>query len=281
MVRPLRSLGSAICLVASRNGYVTDTQRRNNFEVTVRENLEKVRDNLEKVAYTAVGAPVAGVRAMKEKTEAMTRTVKDKRGELQSEVAQEIQDWIDEGEALIDRLVDWIRTSDAPAELRAVRESAAEQVQSGVASITSRIEQVVDLVEPDIALTEIRGVGPATAESLRSAGVTGIASFLDRTATDAAMAELANEAAISEQVLADWRTQVDLTAINGVGDAYRRALNAIGIGTMTHLANADAGMIVDRLSSLDRPGLPSQDPSKATVSKWIQKARRLSLEDRK
>lgn len=50
---------------------------------------------------------------------------------------------------------------------------------------------------------------------------------------------------------------------------------------MTHLANADASTIVNRLSDLDRPGLPSQDPNKATVSKWIQKARRLSLEDRK
>lgn len=249
--------------------------------MTVRENLERVRDNLEKVAYTAVGAPVAGVKAMKEKTETMTRTVRKRRSDLKSGLEQELKDWVDEGEALIDRLVDWARSTDAPAELRATRDRAAEQIRSSVAEATSRIEEVVDLVEPDIALTEIRGVGPATAETLRSTGVTGIASFLDRTATDTAMAELANEAAISDEVLADWRTQVDLTAINGVGEAYRRALNAIGIGTMTHLANADADTIVERLSSLDRPGLPSQDPSRATVSKWIQKARRLSLEGRK
>jgi predicted flap endonuclease-1-like 5' DNA nuclease len=110
--------------------------------------------------------------------------------------------------------------------------------------------------------------------------VTGIVSLLDRTA-GSELAKLADRTGISEDALADWRTQIDLTSIDGVGDANQRALHAIGIGTMTHLANADASTITDRMRDLDRPGLPSQDPSKATVSKWIQKARRLSLEDRK
>jgi hypothetical protein len=121
--------------------------------VTVRENLERVRENLEKVAYTAVGAPVVGVRAMKEKTEAMTRTVRDKRRDLKSDVEQEFQDWVAEGEAVIDRLVDWVRTTDAPAEMRAAGDGVAERVQSGVAGITSKIDRVIDLVEPDIELT--------------------------------------------------------------------------------------------------------------------------------
>jgi predicted flap endonuclease-1-like 5' DNA nuclease len=248
--------------------------------VTVRENLERVRENLEKVAYTAVGAPVVGARAMKEKTEAMTRTVRDKRRDLKSDVEQEFQDWVAEGEAVIDRLVDWVRSTDAPTEMRAAGDGVAERVQSGVAGITSKIDRVIDLVEPDIELTEIRGVGPATAKTLRSAGVTGIVSLLDRTA-GSELAKLADRTGISEDALADWRTQIDLTSIDGVGDANQQALHAIGIGTMTHLANADASTITDRMRDLDRPGLPSQDPSKATVSKWIQKARRLSLEDRK
>lgn len=249
--------------------------------MTVRENLEKVKDNLEKVAYTAVGAPVAGVKAVKDKTGAMTRTVKEKRGDLQSDVEKEIKDWVAEGEALVDRMVGWVRSTGAPTDVRSARQGAAEQVRSGVAEIASRIEQTVDLIEPDIALTEIRGVGPATAATLESAGVPGISSLLDRTATEAASKELSDETGIAVDSLAEWRAQADHTAIDGVGDSYQRALHAIGIGTMTHLANADAGAIVDKMSALDRPGLPSQDPSKATVSKWIQKARRLSLADRK
>lgn len=249
--------------------------------MTVKENLEKVKDNLEKVAYTAVGAPVAGMRAMKDKTEAMTRTVKEKRSDLQSDVEKEIKDWVAEGEALVDRMVGWVRSTGAPTEVRSARQSAAEQVRSGLAGIATKIEQTVDLIEPDIALTEVRGIGPATAATMQSVGVPGIASLLERTATEAGLKELSDETGIAVDSLADWRAQVDLTAIDGVGDSYQRAFHAIGIGTMTHLANADAAAIVDKMSNLDRPGLPSQDPSKATVSKWIQKARRRSLQDRK
>lgn len=240
-----------------------------------------VRENLEKVAYTAVGAPIVGVRAMKEKTEAMTRTVREKRSDLKSDVEQEVQDWVAEGEALVDRMVGWVRSTGAPTEIRAARQGAAEQVRSAMTGIASRFDEIVDFVEPDIALTEIRGIGPATATTLESAGVPGISSLLDRTATETGLKKLANETGIAGDSLADWRAQVDLTAIDGVGDSYQRALHAIGIGNLTHLANADAGTIADRMSGLDRPGLPSQDPSKATVSKWILKARRLSLEDRK
>lgn len=249
--------------------------------MTVKENIDMVKTGLEKVAYTAVGAPVAGVKALKSKSEAVTRTVRDKRSDLRSDVEQEVRDWVSEGESLIDRMVDWIRSTDTPAGLRSAGHGAAQQVRSGVAELTSRLEQTVDLLEPDIALTEIRGVGPNTSDTLGSFGVTGIANLLDRTATNAAMSRLATDTGIGEATLKDWRAQIDLTVIDGVGDAYQRALHAIGIGTMTHLANADASTIVDRLSGLDRPGLPSQDPSKATVTKWIQKARRLSLQDRK
>lgn len=249
--------------------------------MTVRENLEKVKDNLEKVAYTAVGAPVAGARALRETTEAMTRKVKKKRNDVQSDVEREIKDWVAEGEALVDRMVDWLRSTGAPTEIRSAGKSAAEQVRSGMADVATRIEQSVDLIEPDIALTEVRGIGPATATTMQSAGVPGISSLLERTATETGLKELSEETGIAPDSLTEWRAQVDLTVINGVGESYQRALHAIGIGTMTHLANADAGSIVDSLSNLDRPGLPSQAPSKATVSKWIQKARRLSLQDRK
>lgn len=257
------------------------TQIRNDFAVTVRENLDRVKDNLEKVAYSAVGAPVAGVRAMKEKTEAMTQTVKERRSDIQSDVEKEVQEWIAEGEAIIDRMVGWVRSTGAPTEVRAARHDAAEQVRSTVSGIASRVEDALDLIEPDIELTEIRGVGPANADTLRSVDAPGISSLLERTNTETAIKELADRTGIAEGTLSDWRAQIDLTAIDGIGDAYQRALHAIGIGTMTHLANADASTIVDRLSGMDRPGLPSQDPSKATVSKWIHSARRLSLKDRK
>lgn len=247
----------------------------------VKENLERVREGLEKVAYTAVGAPVAGAKALKEKTENLSQAVTDRRKDLKSDVEQEFHDWVAEGEAMVDRLVDWVRSTGTPTELRSARRGAAEQVRSAVSGIASRFDEIVDFVEPDIALTEIRGIGPATAASLGSAGVPGISSFLDRTATGAGLKELAVETGIAADTLADWRAQVDLTLIDGVGDSYQRALHAIGIGTMTHLANADASTIVDGMSGMDRPGLPAQDPNKATVSKWIQKARRLSLEDRK
>lgn len=249
--------------------------------MTVKENLDKVREGLEKVAYTAVGAPVIGVKALKEKTENLSQAVNDRRKDLKSDVEQEFQDWVTEGEALIDRMVGWVRSTGAPTEIRAARQEAAEQVRSAVTGIASRFDEIVDFVEPDIELTEIRGIGPATAASLESADVPGISSLLDKTATETGLKKLADETGIAADSLADWRAQVDLTAIDGVGDSYQRALHAIGIGTMTHLANADASTVVERMSSLDRPGLPSQDPNKATVSKWIQKARRLSLKDRK
>ncbi len=250
-------------------------------EKTVKGNIEKVREGLEKVAYTAVGAPVAGVKALKERTENLSQAVSDKRKDLKSDVERELQDWVAEGEALVDRMVGWVRSTGAPTEARAAGQEVVEQVRSAVTGIASRFDEIVDFVEPDIALTEIRGVGPATAATLEAAGVPGISSLLDRTGTEVGLKKLADETGIAAESLAEWRAQVDLTVIDGVGDSYQRALHAIGIGTMTHLANADASTIIERMGSMDRPGLPAQDPNKATVSKWIQKARRLSLKDRK
>lgn len=240
-----------------------------------------VKENFEKVAYTAVGAPVAGVRAIKEKAGDLAETVKQKRGDLRTDAQHEFEQWIAEGEAVVDRMVEWLRSTGVTTQMRSARQSAVEQVRSGFLDLSGRLEQALDVVEPDIELTEVRGIGPATAKKLASVGVTGIASLLAETSTEAGLARLADKSEIAAGTLAGWRKEADLTAIDGVGDAYQRALHALGVGTLTHLANAEAKDLAQKMSTLDRPGLPAQDPGRATISKWIREARRLSLDDRK
>lgn len=224
---------------------------------------------------------MAGVRAIKEKAGDLAETAKQKRSGLRSDAQREFEQWVTEGEAVVDRMVDWLRSTGVTGEMRSARQSAVEQVRSGFSDLSGRLEQALDVVEPDIELTEVRGIGPAMAKKLASVGVTGIASLLAETSTETGLARLADKSEIAADTLAGWRREADLSAIDGVGQAYQRALHALGIGTLTHLANAEAKDLVEKMSKLDQPGMPAQDPGRATVSKWIREARRLSLADRK
>ena len=235
------------------------------------------KENLEKAAYTAVGAPVAGMKAMKEKAGQLADTIKETRSELKRDALREFDEWVAEGEMVVDRMIEWLRSTGASSEIRNARETAVDQVRSGVSTLTDKMEQAIDVVEPDIALTEIRGIGPANAKKLNAAGVPGIASFIQKTATDEKIGLLADETGIAVDTIAEWRVRADLTQLNGIGDSYQRMLHAAGIGTLTHLANADAATLAAELDEMEQPGLAKQAPSESEVSKWVTEAGRLSL----
>ncbi|REK21352.1 MAG: DUF4332 domain-containing protein [Actinobacteria bacterium] len=237
------------------------------------------KENLERAAYTAVGAPVAGAKALKAKAEKLAETVRETRRELRSDALSEFDEWVAEGEMVVDRLLEWLRSTGASTEVRSARQAATEQVRTGMAEVSDTLDKALDVVEPDIALTEIRGVGPANAKKLAESGVPGIASFLETTSTQEGTKRLTDKTGLSADVLNEWRAQADLTQIDGIGDSYQRALHSVGIGTMTHLANADAGRVIEQIEAIDRPGMPKQAPTTSELRSWIKEAGRMSIAD--
>lgn len=236
------------------------------------------RDTLERAAYSAVGAPIAGAKAAREKVEELRSRIRKTRADLKDDATAEFESWIAEGEDVIDRFLEKLRSTGAGREMRLARRTAAENVRDGVSEVSRQIDRALDIIEPEIDLREIKGIGPAAKKQLTELGVQGIASFLDRTSSADEISDLANKAKLSEDTIIGWRKQADLSRIKGIGDGYRLMLNAVGVGTIAQLANADAAKLMSDIEKLDRPGLPDQLPNQQTLREWITKAGRKSLE---
>lgn len=235
------------------------------------------KTGLERAAYTAVGAPVAGARAVRAATEKIAESIRSRRDGLKARGSRGFRRLVAEGESAVNRTVEWVRSAGMSDEVRGARRTAANQVRTGFSGIANQMEKALDVIEPDLPLREIQGVGPASAAKLHSAGVRGISGLLSRTGDDDAIKRLADDTGISVDRLAEWRLMADLSRVDGIGDRYRQILHSVGVGTLTQLANADARALRDQISATDLPGSPRQLPGESEVAGWIEDARRLSL----
>lgn len=200
------------------------------------------RENIQKAAYAAVGAPVVAVKALYERMSDLRDIVRSSRQELGDDLTQELASWVDQGEEVIEQTMSRLRS------------------------------RVVGVGLPDADLTRINGVGPSYAERLQTAGVESIADFVSGTSSSRAITKLAEISGVSAGTIASWREQAELTRVDGVGGSYQTLLRRAGVWTLQELSVEDPEALTRRLGEIDAPDAPDQTPSIYQVRHWVHSA---------
>lgn len=237
---------------------------------------ERARESAERAAYAAIGAPTAAIKGLNARMSDLKDALKASRAEMTDELADEMETWVAEGEQVIERAMEKIRSSNVTSEIRSSADSTRRAVRVGLDKAIGKTESGLQLLEPEEPLTTIKGVGPGYADRLRQAGVSGIADFLTRTATSDGIDRLASESDMSRESLEGWRSQVDLSVIDGVGESYQLLLHRVGVWTLDQLASASPDELSEAMRSMELPDAPDQIPTESVVRKWKSEARRLT-----
>ena len=239
-----------------------------------RKTSRNAADSLERAAYAAIGAPVAVMKSLSARVSELRDTLSRSRADLGEDLTEEIEDWVTQGEDVIARAMERIRSSNVAGEIRSSADSTRKAVQVGLDKARGRAESGLRIVEPDEPLTTIRGVGPGYADRLRSAGVSGIADFLSLSGSD--IEKVSSATGLGVETIEGWRARADLSRIDGVGSSYQTLLHRVGVWTLDQLAEVKPVDLVERMRSIDLPDAPDQMPTESTVNGWRAEARKLA-----
>lgn len=236
------------------------------------ETTRRPRSSVEKAALAAVGAPTAALKALNARVSDLRDTMKTSRKELSGDLAAEIDEWIAEGEKVIERAAERLRGSQLAEEIKDSARSTREAARSGMDKAAGVARSRLGAMTADEELTVIKGIGPGYAERLQTEGIVGVSRFLDRTATQEDLEDLARSTGIATDTLASWRRKADLGRVPGIGESYQDLMHRAGIWTIDQLAESSASDLISEMEAVD----PDQAPNQDRVSRWKTEAARLA-----
>lgn len=222
----------------------------------------QTREAVEKAAYAAVGAPVAALKALGARISEFRDALESSRKEMSDELEGEINEWIIEGERVIERAME---------KMRSTRESG----DIGAWKATRAVEEGLDVTVPDTELTVINGVGPTYARKLARAGVPGVADFISVTGTKEDVSKLAELTGFSSGTIESWRDQVDLSRVSGIGGEQQWLLHRADVWTVKTLSDSDPAELIERFGGVDELVSKERTPSIYQVKQWVAEAGRL------
>lgn len=235
---------------------------------------DKALDSMERAAFAAIGVPIAAMKGLSARVSELREALKKSRSWIADDFAEEMDAWIAEGEDVIRRGTKRIRSSNVAGHIRSTADSTRQAMRVGLDKARATAEAGLRVVEPDEPLSTIKGVGPGYADRLRDAGVSGITELLAM--TDAEVEEAASVSGVGKETIEGWRSSIDLTRINGIGDSYQTLLHRCGIWTLDQIATANSAELIEQMRSVELPDAPDQIPSNSTVDGWRAEARKLA-----
>lgn len=230
-----------------------------------RDTLTKTQETIKKSAYVAVGIPASVINVLRDRWGDTRETVDQMRSRLSDEARHAFDEWVEEGEKLIEGVSAQIR------ERREQLEQTVGRTATRAGTFGRGVSATVG--HPVLPLSEIDGIGPAYAEKLAKAGVFSVRALLDQARSEEARLRLSGQTGLGMGQLGSWVAKADLTRIDGIGDDYLSLLHAIGIGTFDALAAGDpAQMRAEAAEVNDERHLVDAVPGEATFAKWSQTA---------
>jgi predicted flap endonuclease-1-like 5' DNA nuclease len=157
-----------------------------------------------------------------------------------------------------------------------VPEETMEQVEE-----STDVEPVAEEEVPAITVASgrvgtVQGIGPARAAALAAVGITTKQALLERGATPAGRAEIAEQSKISEKLIAGWVSAVDLSRVRGIGAQMGELLQAAGVTTVGDLAQQEAASLHEQLLAVNATKkLVRQVPGVSQIENWIGQAKEL------
>lgn len=230
-----------------------------------RDTLTRTQETLKKTAYVAVGIPASMINVLRDRWGDTRETVDEMRGRLSDEARQAFDEWVAEGEKLVDEVSSQLR------ERREKLERTVERTTAKAGTVGKGLSATV--AHPVLPLAEIDGIGPAYADKLARAGVFSVWALLEQAGNEESRLRLSGQTGIGMGQLESWVTRADLTRIEGIGDDYLSLLHAMGIGTFQALADRDpAQMRQQAVEANEQKQLVEAVPGEATFAKWAHAA---------
>ena len=113
-----------------------------------------------------------------------------------------------------------------------VPEETVEQVEQSTDVEPVAQEEIPVVTGVSGRVGTVQGIGPARAAALPAIGITTKQTLLERGATPAGRAEIAEQSKISEKLIAGWVSAVDLSRVKGIGAQMGELLQAAGVTTV-------------------------------------------------
>ncbi|HSJ28364.1 MAG TPA: DUF4332 domain-containing protein [Acidimicrobiia bacterium] len=214
------------------------------------------QSTMQRITNAAVGLPVYAVNALMDRLAEARASLEASAEQLSASAREDIDRWALEGEEIVGRMMRRVRR-DLPEAAATMRDT----VQGLAATVVSPANDVSD----------IPGVGEAYAERMRNEGVATVAAFLARTEDPDSLQRFSSATGIGKGRLENWRTRVDLRAIEGVDEAYETILRRAGFASVASVASADPETMSRRIAAVD----PDRMPSSTTIEGWITSADRI------
>lgn len=218
-----------------------------------KQSAESALEAARRWGYAALGGPVVAFKAVSDRAEDMTRSLRGTGESMRDSARGEMKRWIREGRKII---------RSTPSRPSHSRQALA-------------VAPRLDSMATDEPLTTINGIGPSYAARLAAVGISGINDFLGVTGTVEDVKNLAKSSGFSAGTIESWRNQADLGRVDGVGGSYQQLLHLGGIWTLAQLGSSDPDRLVSDLAEIVPDGGLEQVPSIYTVKKWQAGAKRL------
>ena len=122
----------------------------------------------------------------------------------------------------------------------------------------------------------IEGIGPTYAGKLTEAGIETVEAFLERGASRAGRAGIAEATGLSEKQVLKWVNMADLMRIKGVGEEYSELLEAAGVDTVSELKMRNPENLTAKMEEVNgEKKLVRAVPSLGSVKDWVEQAKSL------
>ena len=132
-----------------------------------------------------------------------------------------------------------------------VPEETMEQVEESTDVEPVAEEDIPAVTAVSGRVGTVQGIGPARVAALAAIGITTKQALLERGATPAGRAEIAEQSKISEKLIAGWVSAVDLSRVKGIGAQMGELLQAAGVTTVGDLAQQEAASLHEQLLAVN------------------------------
>lgn len=125
-------------------------------------------------------------------------------------------------------------------------------------------------------IKQIEGIGEVYAQKLNAAGIKTTEALLEKGATAAGRAKLAEETGISGKLILKWTNHADLFRIKGIAGQFAELLEAAGVDTVKEFRHrVPANLHAKLVETNEAKNLCNRVPAVSELEKMIAQAKEL------
>ncbi|MBR8705292.1 DUF4332 domain-containing protein [Bacteroides pyogenes] len=125
-------------------------------------------------------------------------------------------------------------------------------------------------------IEQIEGIGEVYAQKLNAAGIKTTEALLEKGATAAGRAKLAEETGISGKLILKWTNHADLFRIKGIAGQFAELLEAAGVDTVKEFRHrVPANLHAKLVETNEAKDLCNRVPAVSELEKMIAQAKEL------